>query len=85
MVELTRKEAESLIREVTKDLRHDECRTCGCFQGFLTQIEIDTPEDVSDLTAPWKVDRSDMHGCLGCDPCPPGKAYADYKRSQSVK
>lgn len=78
--ELTRDEVARRVRQTTDCLRHEECKTCDCFQGFLTQLELDSGDDVSDITAPWKVKRDDMHGCLGCDPCPPGAAFAEYQK-----
>jgi len=61
-------------------VRHEQCRTCDCLQGLLTQLERDADEDVTDLTGGMKVAASEMHGCLGCDPCPPGEAFAEYLR-----
>lgn len=75
---LTREEVEAHVREVTSSLPRDACRTCDCFQGFLTQLEIDCEDDVSDITGTWKVGREGMHGCLGCKPCPPGAVFAQY-------
>jgi len=31
-----------------------------------------------------KVDRKDMHHCLGCDPCPPGDLYAEYMKKKQL-
>ena len=69
-----------IIDRLRRQVRHDPCWTCDCLQGFLTQLELDADQDVSDLTDELKIDREQMHGCLGCDPCPPGKVYADYLR-----
>jgi hypothetical protein len=75
---LTRSEVAARVGETTASLPRQECKTCDCFQGFLTQLELDSRDDVSNLTAPWKVKRDEMHGCLGCDPCPPAAAFAEY-------
>lgn len=83
MNDLTREEVCLRISGAAALLRHDECRTCDCFQGYLTQLKLDTQADVTDLTAPWKVDRKEMHGCLGCDPCPPGAAFAEYQKKRA--
>jgi hypothetical protein len=77
---LTRDEVANRVSEVTASLPREECRTCDCFQGFLTQLELDAEHDVSDITGSWKTPREDMHGCLGCDPCPPGAAFAKYQK-----
>jgi len=75
-----RKYMQKTITDLLGKLPREECRTCDCFQGFLTQLELDSREDVSDIIAPLKVSRDKMHGCLGCDPCPPGAAFSKYIR-----
>ena len=77
-VKLSGAEAASLLRGATESLRHEECRTCECFQAFVTQLEIDAAEDLAAITVRWKIDREAMHPCLGCEPCPPADAYARY-------
>jgi hypothetical protein len=71
------------IAERIKRLRgltvKEECRSCDCLQGYLTQLELDYPE-ATDLIEPLKVPREKLHGCLGCDPCPPAEAFGDYLR-----
>ena len=78
---LSRGQVAARIERLRQAVRHEQCWTCDCLQGFLTQLELDAGEDVGDLTAPLKVPAEAMHGCLGCDPCPPGQVYADYLRS----
>ena len=78
--QLQRNEIRNTIEALVERFPRDECRTCDCFQGFLTQLEIDTMEDISDITGPLKVPTEEMHGCLGCDPCPPGEAFSNYIR-----
>lgn len=77
---LTRQDVADRVAAVVEGLSRDECKTCDCFQGYLTQLELDAAEDVSDITAPWKVGRDKMHGCLGCNPCPPGSAFSQYQK-----
>jgi hypothetical protein len=76
--ELTRAEVKQRVEDLIADIEKDACRTCDCFQGFLTQLELDATEDVSDILEPLKVDREQMHGCLGCDPCVPGEHFCRY-------
>jgi len=80
--ELTEQEVTAHLREVTASLPRDECRTCDCFQGFLTQLELDSGEDVSEILSALRMDRENMHRCLGCDPCPPGSAFAKYLKQE---
>jgi hypothetical protein len=79
---LTRGDVEQALRQLEGNLPHEECLRCDCFHGFLTQLEMDAVEDVSDLTGRFGVPREEMHGCLGCDPCPPSSLFADYLRQQ---
>ena len=66
--EITRDEVKQAVEQAEAGFPHKECSSCDCFHGFLTQLEIDAVEDVSDLTGGYKVSREEMHGCLGCDP-----------------
>jgi hypothetical protein len=74
---ITHKEALKIIGDLKGSLPRDECRTCECYQGFLVQIGIEASEDIRDLTDPLKVKTFEMHGCLGCDPCPPADAFME--------
>ena len=79
---LTAEQVEEIVAKTVASLARDECRTCDCFQGFLVQLELDADEDVSELLARHRVPSSAMHGCLGCNPCPPGAAFARYLKQQ---
>ena len=86
--ELSRADVIRLVDNAVASIRHDPCLTCDCFQGFLTQIGLDAcvELDISDIMTPLLESRDTMHGCLGCDPCTPGAAYARYlKWVQSQK
>ena len=48
------------------------CSTCECLQGYLAQLQLLATDDAAALVAPLRVARTEMHSCLGCDPCPPG-------------
>ena len=80
---LTLEEIHTILRELKAALPHDECRTCQCLQSFLTQLGLDAPKDTGALIRPWLAARCRMHGCLGCDPCPPGDQFAAYLRGPS--
>jgi hypothetical protein len=83
---LKRTDVQRLVDEVLSGMPHEECRTCDCFLGFITQLEIDAQEDVSNIANPLKVPRGRMHSCLGCSPCPPAEAYTNYiRRNQEEK
>lgn len=78
--QLTFHDVARLTAEATAAVHHDPCRTCDCFLGYLTQLELDAADDVATLTTPLKGPRADIHSCLGCDPCPPGALFARYQR-----
>ncbi|MFH0910901.1 MAG: arsenite methyltransferase [Planctomycetota bacterium] len=75
-------EAQASVGRLKKSVTRNECLSCDCLQGFLTQIELDFPE-LAEAIEPMKVPAGDMHGCLGCDPCPPGDLFAQYLRGQN--
>ena len=77
------KDVIALLTALRKTVRRKECWDCDCFQGFLTQLEMDAEPDAAKTIEPLKVPSSQMHGCLGCDPCPPGAEFAEYLRRMS--
>ena len=72
-----------ILKRLREGVSKEDCWTCDCLQGLLTQLELDADEDITDLTADLKITRDLMHGCLGCDPCPPGNSYANYLRKRT--
>jgi len=78
---LTIEDINTTLQELEASLAHGECRTCECLQGFLTQLHLNADEDAGALLRPWLAARGEVHGCLGCDPCPPGERFADYLRT----
>lgn len=74
----TREDTKRILDDLLPHLPREECRTCDCFQGFLTQLDIDATDAIENLVGPLRASREDMHGCLGCDPCPPGAAFTEY-------
>jgi hypothetical protein len=74
---ITHKEVVKILEDLKDSLPRAECQTCECYQGFLIQLEIEALEIIKDLTDPLKVNSFEMHGCLGCDPCPPAEAFTE--------
>lgn len=67
-----------LMEEAEASFPHEACRTCECFLGYTAKLRVDGGKEARAELAAYKVDRNEMHGCLGCDPCPPGDLYAAY-------
>jgi len=78
MPKLERNEMQTLLQTVGESFPHRACNTCECFLGYLAQLRIDSDSAAKGLFIPFKVERKEMHKCLGCDPCPPGELYAGY-------
>lgn len=82
---LTRAEVEAFLAQLRKEMPRPECWSCECVQGFLAQLEFDAAEETKPLLAEYRTTAQQTHGCLGCEPCPPADAYAEYllqRRSQ---
>ncbi len=82
MTKLSRDETQSRLKAAEESFPHGACNTCECFLGYLAQLRIDSDIADKDLFDPFKVERKDMHKCLGCDPCPPGDLYAEYMKGK---
>jgi hypothetical protein len=75
---LAREEIEGLLERLERTAPSRECGTCECLQGFIAQLTLDAADDARPLLEGYKVDASHMHGCLGCEPCPPAEIFAEY-------
>ena len=45
-----REDAECFIQRLGKSAIKQQCWSCDCFQGLLTQLEIDCDDNITDLT-----------------------------------
>ncbi len=84
-MKLKRSEVQRLIDDVIRKMPCDDCRTCDCFIGFITRLELDSQDDVRDITNPLKVLNAQIHGCIGCNPCPPAEAFTNYIQNNLVR
>jgi len=76
------KKIEKYCKKIKKSAVKNDCWTCDCLQGFITQLLIDLEkEDVSELKKLLK-DKQFLHSCLGCDPCPPGALFSKYLKTK---
>jgi len=75
---LSLSEVKEYIKKAEKSFRHEECRTCECFLGYVTQLQIDTEQEAKQFLMDYQPPREEIHTCLGCDPCAPGILYTQY-------
>lgn len=64
-------------------LAQERCRTCDCTQAALAQLQLDGSAAVQRLAARHRLPPSDIHPCMGCDPCPPAEAWTEFARALS--
>ena len=73
---------EKYCKKIREFAIKNECLTCECLQGFISQLLMDfRKEDVSKLKKCLK-DKRFVYSCLGCDPCPPGEFFAEYLKNK---
>ena len=78
MQKLNRDETQIMLQSAMASFPNSECNTCECFHGYIAQLRIDSDSVTKELFTSYKIDRKEMHHCLGCDPCPPGDLYAAH-------
>jgi hypothetical protein len=76
-------EIKSLLERHIQSAIKNECWTCECFQGFITQLEIDSTIDIYNLVDLFKIVDENLHKCLGCKPCPPADLFTEYLRNRN--
>lgn len=81
--QLSVQEIKRLLENTRLSFRHQECATCECYLGYLTQLELDADPEGQQYLQDTYLPRDQVHSCLGCDPCPPGILYANYLRRRS--
>lgn len=72
-------EVEALIAQLEAAVGQEACWSCECLQGFIAQLERDAGPKARALLAMYEVRQEKLHGCLGCQPCPPGDLFAKYQ------
>ena len=78
-------EIKNLIRKAEESFRHEECASCECYLGYITQLELDADLEAQQYIKEQYPERYQLHSCLGCDPCSPGILYSNYLRTKSQK
>lgn len=76
--DLTTQQVARYVEQIREEIDKQECWSCACLQGYITQLEMDAGEDVGHLLDPLKVPREEMHPSLGCTPCLGGTLFTQY-------
>ncbi len=76
-------EVRELIKKAEVSFRHEDCRTCECYLGYIAQLIIDADPGARDYLESYLPPKEQIHSCLGCDPCAPGILYANYLRKRN--
>ncbi len=79
---MTQTQIQTRLAEAEASFPHTACLTCECFLGYVAQLHLDADEEGRKLLTAYKVDRRQIHSCLGCDPCPPGDLSVAYTREK---
>jgi hypothetical protein len=68
----------NILENLKKSIPRSECLYCDCFQEFITELELNSDNDVTILTDPFIAPLSQIHYDFGCDTCPPREAFSQY-------
>ena len=71
-------DVKKILENLKMSIPRSECWSCVCFQELITELELNSDNDVTILTDPFILPLSQIHGDLGCDPCPPREAFSKY-------
>ena len=81
---LSIEQLKELIAKAEFAFRREECATCECYLGYVTQLKIDTGQEGRKYLKKHFPPPDEVHACLGCDPCSPSTLYADYLRKKTT-
>ena len=76
-------EVKDLIQAAETSTRHEDCLTCECYLGYLTQLGMDADPEARSYLENLQPSKDQVHSCLGCDPCPPGVLHSTYLRKRN--
>ena len=79
---LTTGQIRQLLGRLELAATREACWSCECLQGIIRQLELDAAAEARFLLETYEVRPERLHGCLGCDPCPPADVFADHVRSR---
>ncbi len=85
-------EVKKYFKELSEVQQIEKCRTCVCFceivsdlSEALETVSGSTLESIRREVAGWMAEcgKTELHDCLGCDPCFPVKPFNDFHETQN--
>ncbi len=78
---LTAGEIRKLLARLELAATREACWSCECLQELVSDLKLDAVEEAKSLLELYEVRPERMHGCLGCQPCPPAELFASRVRT----
>jgi len=75
---LTAGQAGKLMGQLEQVATQEACWSCECLQGYIAQLKLDAAEEARSLLETYEVRPERLHGCLGCEPCPPAEVFTAH-------
>jgi hypothetical protein len=79
---LTAAQVRQVVAQVERSASREACWSCECLQGFITQLEQNATEEGRQVLEVYRVRPEHLHGCLGCESCPPADLFAVHLKSR---
>ena len=79
---LTTGQVRKLLGQLELAATREACWSCEGLQAIIRQIELDSAMEAKSLLETYEVRPERVHGCLGCEPCPPAEVFAAHLKSR---
>lgn len=75
---LTAGQVRKLLGQLELAATREACWSCEGLQAIIRQLELDSAAEARFLLETYEVRPERLHGCLGCEPCPPAEVFAAH-------
>jgi len=79
---LTAGQVRKLLGRLELAATRETCWSCERLQGIVAQLELGAASEAKLLLETYEVRPEHLHGCLGCDPCPPADVFAAHLKAR---
>ena len=79
---LTTGQVRKLLGQLELAATREACWSCEGLQAIIRQVELDSTMEAKSLLETYEVRPERLHGCLGCEPCPPAEVFAAHLKSR---